>query len=265
MSARSSANPATLALLSSLCLLAAMIAVVEVGRRLGIRYARARDANVSVGVGSVESGILALLGLVVAFTFYGAGNRFDARRQLIVDEANAIGTAYLRVDALPESAQPSLRDDFRKYLDARLAIYDSLPDLRAAYAHRARSVDLQRAIWGQVVAGCQRADAHPSTCFLIVPAVNVMIDISTKQTMAALAHPPLVIFALEFWLAICASLIAGFATAASKPRRWLHTIGFTVMLASAIYITLDLEYPRFGYVQIRDFDQALRDVRTTMR
>jgi hypothetical protein len=264
MAAASSINPATLALLSAIGLLFAMIAMIEVGRRLGMRY-RARDENVGVGVGSVESGVLALLGLVVAFTFSGAGSRFDMRRRLVVDEANAIGTAYLRVDALPRDAQPSLRDAFRNYLDERLATYDSLPDLKAAYAHRARSIELQRAIWGQTVAGCQRSDAHPSTCFLLVPSVNAMIDLATSRTMAAQIHPPLVLFALEFWLAICASVIAGFAMAASKRRRWLHTLGFTVMLATAIYITLDLEYPRFGYLQLRDFDQALREVRAGMR
>ena len=264
MSAITSANPLTLAVLSALGLLLAMIAMIEVGRRLGIRY-RTRDANVGIGVASVESGVLALLGLVVAFTFSGAGTRFDMRRKLIVDEANAIGTAYLRIDALPKDAQPSLRDEFRKYVDSRLASYAKLPDQNAAYAAHQRSIELQAAIWREAVAGCQRSDAHPSTCFLLIPAVNAMIDLATSRTMAAQMHPPMILFALEFWLAICASVIAGFAMAASNSRRWLHTLGFTVMLATAIYITLDLEYPRFGLMQIRDFDAVLRDVRAGMR
>ncbi len=72
------------------------------------------------------------MGLLIAFTFSGALTRFDARRVQAVDEANAIGTAYLRVDLLPAAAQPKLREAFRSYADARIATYRKLPDVAAA-------------------------------------------------------------------------------------------------------------------------------------
>ena len=56
------------------------------------------------------------MGLLIAFTFYGAGFRFDARRNLLVREANAIGTTYLRLDLLPPDTQPELRQEFRTYV-----------------------------------------------------------------------------------------------------------------------------------------------------
>jgi hypothetical protein len=68
------------------------------------------------------------MGLLIAFTFYGAETRFETRRSLIVDEANAIATAYLRLDLLPEDAQPELRENFREYVKSRLAIYQKIPD-----------------------------------------------------------------------------------------------------------------------------------------
>jgi len=161
--------------------------------------------------------------------------------------------------------QPRLRDDFRQYLDARLETYRSLPDLRAAGVHLARSITLQRAIWGQALAGCQRRDAHPSACFIVLPAINAMIELTTTRTMATAIHPPMDIFGLLFWLSSCAALIAGFGMAASKRRRWLHAIVYTVMLTTAVYTTLDLEYPRFGYIQVSAFDQLLRELRAYMQ
>src|SRR4029450_9724606 len=86
-----------------------------------------------------------------ADTFSGAAARFDARRQLIVEEANAIGTAYLRLDMLPEKDQPALRDTFRKYVDARLPAYQKLPDIRAARAVLAVATKLQGEIWRDAV------------------------------------------------------------------------------------------------------------------
>jgi len=66
------------------------------------------------GAGAVEGSVFGLLGLLIAFTFSGAAFRFDARRQLAVEETNAIGTAYLRLDLLPADKQPALRDSFRR-------------------------------------------------------------------------------------------------------------------------------------------------------
>ena len=113
----------------------------------------------------MDGAVFALLGLLVAFTFSGAASRFDARRHLIVEETNAIGTAYLRLDLLPASAQPALRDLFRRYLDSRLEVYRKLPDLDAAKAELARSTQLQGEIWSQAVAaGGWRARRPPPRC-----------------------------------------------------------------------------------------------------
>jgi hypothetical protein len=99
---------------------------------------------------------------------------------------------------------------------------------------------------------------------VLLPALNSMIDITTTRTMMSQTHPPNVIYGLLFWLALCSAIIAGYGMAASGYRRWVHTIGFTMVLTAAIYITLDLEYPRFGQVQVRAFDQVLREVRANM-
>ena len=111
-----------------------MILLLELGRRLGRRRQGRDEEGARAGLGAVEGAVFTLLGLLIAFTFSGAASRFDMRRQLIGQEANAIGTAWLRLDLLPAQAQPELRDLFRRYLDLRLAAYRKMPDVEAALA-----------------------------------------------------------------------------------------------------------------------------------
>jgi hypothetical protein len=101
---------------------ASTLILLVVGRRIGVRK-RALDAEgAGAGLGAVEGAVFGLMGLLLAFTFSAAASRFEVRRQLIVQETNAIGTAYLRLDLLPQADQPKLREDFRSYVDARLSV-----------------------------------------------------------------------------------------------------------------------------------------------
>src|SRR4029450_724060 len=111
-------------------------------------------------------------GLLIAFTFSGATARFDARRQLIVEETNNIGTAYLRLDVLPADFQPPLRESFRRYLDSRIETYRKIPDLAACPAARARGNQLQREIWRQAVDAVQADGAALAGPLLLPPALG---------------------------------------------------------------------------------------------
>src|SRR4026209_34949 len=113
------------ALLFALGLFLAMLGAMEIGRRIGVRRLQLDSHGSRVGESAVEGAIFALLGLLVAFTFSGAASRLDARRQLIVEEPNDIGPACLRLRFLPVSAQLTLREQCRQYVDARLAFYKS--------------------------------------------------------------------------------------------------------------------------------------------
>ena len=120
-----------------------MLILLEVGRRIGIRRLAKDPDGARAGFGAIEGAVLALLGLLLAFTVTGAGSRFDARRNLIVEETNAIGTAYLRLDMLPTAAQPALRESFRRYVVARLDVYRKLQDVTAAKEELDRGAKLQ--------------------------------------------------------------------------------------------------------------------------
>ncbi len=216
------------------------------------------------GVGAVDGAVFALLGLLIAFTFSGATARFDTRRQLIVEETNDIGTAYLRVDLLPGDAQPGMRELFRRYLDIRIEVYRKLPDIAAAYGELAKAVQLQTEIWRRAVTASQAPGAAPAAPMLLLPALNAMIDITTTQVMATQMHPPVIIFVMLFGMALAASLLAGYGMTGSKKRSRFHMLGFALVLAVAVYVILDIEYPRLGLIRVDAFDQALIDLRQSM-
>src|SRR5512134_3830379 len=155
-------NFAPSAALFTLGLFLGMLVLLEIGRRIGVRRMAKDSEGARVGVGAVDGAVFALLGLLIAFTFSGAASRFDARRQLIVEETNNIGTAYLRLDLLPASAQPAIRENFRRYLDSRLEVYRKLPDIAAAKAELAKAIMLQEEIWRHAVAATRVDGAQPA-------------------------------------------------------------------------------------------------------
>jgi len=240
-----------------------MLVLLEMGRRIGARRAERDPEKATAGLSAVDGAVFGLMGLLVAFSFSGAAARFDARRHLIVEETNDIGTAYLRLDLLPASAQPALRESFRRYVDARLAIYRKLTDIEAAKEELAHATRLQNEIWSQAVSACRAAES-PATTTLVLSALNTMIDITTTRTMAMQMHPPTSIFVMLFGLALASALLAGYGMAAGKARSWLHMCGFAAIVALAVYVILDLEYPRLGFIRLDAFDQALVELRESM-
>jgi len=249
----------------TLGLLIAMLVLLEVGRRAGKRR-MARDPEwARAGAGVVDGAVFGLLGLMVAFAFSGAASRFDSRRQLIVEETNTIGTAYLRLDLLAPDAQVTLRENFRRYLDNRLAVYRKLPDIAAAYQELAKGEEIQREIWRQSVAASRAPGASPAAPMLLLPALNAMFDIATTRTLAAQIHPPLIIYIMLFALAMISALLAGYGMAASKERNSIHAACYALVIAVAVYVILDIEFPRLGLIQVESFDQALSDLRNSMK
>ena len=247
----------------ALTMFAGMLACAEVGRRVARRRATHDPDGAWHGTGVVDAAIFGLFGLVIAFTFSGAASRFDTRRNLIVEEVNAIGTAYLRLDILPAEAQPGLRDSFRRYLDARIQVYHKYPDAAAVAAELEDVKRVESQIWTQALAA--ERNSAPAARLLLLPALNQMFDISTKRTMAMNMHPPTAIYAMLFGLALIASTIAGYGMARAESRAWFHVIGLAAVVAIVAYVILDIEHPRLGFIRIDALDRALVDLRASMQ
>lgn len=245
-------------------LLFGMLFFVEVGwRQRKRRDVLGREGT--SGFGAVEGAVFALFGLMVAFSFSGAVSRFDSRRALITEEANDIGTAYLRIELLAPDDQPAMKGLFKDYLDSRLEAYRKLPDLAAAQAELNRSSAIQGEIWKQAVVRSRSEGAHPDAGKLMLPAINQMIDITTTRTMAARTHPPAILFYLLLLLGLGQSLVAGYSMASANRRSWVHLLAFTTVTVLVVYVIVDLEFPRFGLIRIDQYDQVLVDVRNSMK
>lgn len=252
----------TVFLTAALC--AGMVVLLEVGRRIGVRRITSDPEGAKAGTGAIDGAVFALLGLLIAFTFSGATSRFDERRNLIIEETNDVGTAYLRLDLLPASTQPPLRELFRQYLDARLETYEQLPDHEAAKASYDRSLALQEDIWQQAVAAARMPEAPVAANTLLLPALNQMFDITTTRTAKMKMHPPPVIFAMLFGMVLISALLAGFGMAHGKSRSWIHIIGFTLTMALAVNVIINIEFPRKGLIRVDEFDQSLWELRKSM-
>ncbi len=258
-------NLVFVALIAGVCWFVLTLAAAEVGRRVGVARLAGHAGELAKGSGSAEAALFALFGLLIAFTFSGAASRFEDRRHLIADEANAIGTAYLRLDLLPSGAQPPLRELFRRYVDVRYTVYRQSGDDTATRAKLDESAELQAAIWRMASSAVQEQGTPPSTTTLLLGSLNEMIDITTTREMATRNHPPLAIFLLLGGLSLVCALFVGYGTSQNPARSWLHTVTFAAIVSLTVYVIIDLEVPRLGLIRVDSADEVIAELRESMQ
>jgi hypothetical protein len=229
-------------------LLLLLLLCLEVGFRIGGRARGAGEPKEGGQLGAIQGGTLGLLALLLAFSFGGAATRFMERQDLIVQEANAIGTAYLRADMLDEPYRSNLRADLCRYVEHRVRATArgrggiSPEDLREV-------ARLQDRIWNSASAGVA---ARPTSMLAVLAPVNEVIDLHSTRLAAARKHIP----GLVLWLLIVCSAMSlidiGYGCGLARRRSWLMTSSLAVLLAASLWTTIDLEYPRAGLIQLDD-------------
>jgi len=235
--------------------------------RVGFHHARRRlqvAEEDGTSVNSVHGAVYALLGLLIAFTFAGATERFNGRRTLVIDEANAIGTAYLRLDLLPGQIQPALRDRFRRYLDTRLETHTQLASSPEGRAANARATALQGEIWAEARAG-SIASSQPSCAMLLLPALNSMFDLAATRVAVHELHPPMTIYGMIIGLTWVSGLLLGHTLAGMKGRHRLHAVIYSGVIAVTFFVIMDIEHPREGLIRVDNDDAVLHSVRDSMK
>lgn len=238
------------------CLLfALLLAAIYAGRAIGLK--RANRADELPGTGAINGAVFALLGLILAFSFSGAASRFEHRRDLIVAEANAVGTAFLRIDLMPADARPALRDAFKRYIASRIAVYDQIGNEAAFGRELRRSAAIQNEIWALAVAAGKRPEAAPGSNQSLLPALNEMIDLTATRAFATMMHPPEVIHFMLIGLATISGFLAGLGLAADRRWPFVHPVSFALIMTGAIYVTIDLEYPRAGFIRVDNFEDTV--------
>jgi hypothetical protein len=257
------AEPPPVALLVA-ALFISMVALLITGHRMGLRRLGLETEQERIGIVSIESAIFGLMGLMLAFTYSGAAQRFEDRRAISIQEANAIGTAYLRIDLLPEAARPALRDKVKRYAQGTLAAYNALPNAAAYTQGLSRARALQGEIWSDAIAALR--EAPPVASQLVLPPLNEMFDLSTAHEALVRVHTPGAILAALIVLALICSLLAGYGLAGAKAwSRYLHMAGFAFVITGIVYIVVDYDYPRYGFIRIDSVDAALASTLAGMK
>lgn len=241
-------------------LFCAMVAAAVAGHRLAVARLRRPDAADAPGTSAIDAAVLGLLGLLVAFWFSSAGTRLDVRRGLIVEEANAIGTAWLRLDLLPDDVRDQVRDLFRSYVDVRLAQAPGRPPVGSPRQLDDELAAHRRAIWGRAVEAAPRC-LTPQGHAILLDSLNGMFDAGTRHQAFTNAHTPTAILVLLVVVAACSAALAGHDMGGRRAFDWLHAVVFAGVVAVTIWVIYDLEMPRYGMIRVDSFDRTIRDVR----
>lgn len=225
--------------------LAAAVFAGIAARRLSDRRDAARDAPVAEGLeGVMVSAVLGLMALFMGFTFSLVLNRFDDRRSLVLQEANAIGTVYLRAQLLEQPHRARIGELLIRYTDTRIAL---------AKGSRGQTTDLMAGndrlltdLWAATVAAYPSM-REPGLSGRFLESMNALIDLDTSRKMARLVHVPAPVYLVLFVFLAAAVAILGYL---SVERRGKVVLALVVTLLSlALLLILDVDRPTGGGIQ----------------
>ncbi len=240
-------------------LITLFLLAAEVGFRGGRRHGR-RAADRGPQIGTIQGALLGLLALLLGFSFAMAQSRYDARRALVVDEANAIGTAYLRAQLLPRPEAQEIADALRRYVDVRLMRLREHVDeltLREALEESERLHDY---LWARAVKAAQQ-DPRPSTS-LFIASLNEVIDVHTERLAAFRQHVPESVLLLLYFVAAVAMAVTGYAAGLGDQRSLGPTVATAILIAIVIVVIMDLDRPRRGLITVSQ--QSMMDLRDSL-
>ena len=220
---------------------------------LGLRRAHEPHQD---ALGPVGTSLLALLGLLLAFSVSAAWNRYHDRLELVIDEANAIGTLQLRLDLLPSEKQASARNALRTYVQSRIAANQRLA---AGGGSAPPDQGPAKQLWSTVFSGVQPL-TNPADRSLLVQSLNETLDLAAKRRVQASTHIPLSLALVLGLTSLVSAFLVG-RELASQPAS-LKRVGwaFMVCVAATLFSIFDLEDPRMGFIRVDNADQLLVEI-----
>jgi hypothetical protein len=233
---------------------------LEVGFRMGRRAAKRGHAAADRSqVGTIQASALGLLALLVGFSFAGSYSRFVAREELVVSEANAIGTALLRADLLDTQTRPQMHALFAQYVDTRVDLLRAVRPERCDEASRAGQA-LHPRLWETAV-GATRGS--PQLAMLVLPPINDVIDLHSTLGAALRRHVPLLVTGSLLLCAVLSMIATGYGSGLSGKRINMLNLALALLIATSLWITLDLDAPRMGLIRMSiepmlDLQRSLR-------
>jgi hypothetical protein len=230
-----------------------LFVILVVAARIGYWSGRrARDDDMERSRAATwQTALLALAGLLIGFTFSMAESRFDTRKQLLLAEANSIGTTYLRTRMLTDTSGEELRTLLRRYVDARLAFIGAGVDRQRIDETLRQSSALESQIWSRVVAVGQ---SQPTSLMasLLVQATNDMFDAGSAHAAAVERPLPPTVFMVLVLATAAAMASIGFSCGLEKRTSPHGMIVLPVLLGLVVLLVFDLAHPRLGFLRASD-------------
>lgn len=226
----------------------------EVGFRLG-RWWQDREPGEQEGpTGVIVGGLLGLMAFLLAVTMAMADDRFDARRGLVLAEANAISTAYLRADYLAQPERDQLKELLREYLVERVATNDQADVL----AKVERSAAIHQEMWA-IVAAAAQSGYLPDLMSSLGEVLTDISDLAEERVVAGLyARVPETVLLLLLGGSVLSLVMLGYSAGLSRRRSLLSAVVLIVALGAVIALVIDLDRPQDGFLEVSQ--QALLDI-----
>lgn len=232
-----------------LVFLVVLVAGAQLAHGLGRRLADRADEVLRSQVSTMQAALLGLLGLMLAFSFALASSRFDTRRELVVEESNAIGTSWLRAALLPEPQRTEVRELLRRYVDLRIELQSERIDRERLGEAVARAKALQDQFWNRTVE-VAREQPRSVTLGLLLDSLNQTIDLQEKRIIAFHARVPPLILLLLLLVSIAAVGAESLGFGLAGRPHLLATAVLSLLIAAIITVVVDLDGPQSGWIRV---------------
>ena len=238
-----------------------LVALAELGFRAGLRLFVKKDEPRKGQIGAIQGAVLGMLALLLGFTFSMAVARYENRRDLVLREANAIGTTYLRASFLPETNAKAIEDLLRHYVDARLSFYTAGSDAAKITLAESETARLQRELWSHTVDAAKEAPSPITATF--INALNETIDLDATRLNALRSRVPSAVWLLLVIVAGAGCYTSGYGAGASGERTGFSAWMLPLLIAVVITIIADFDRPRCGLIGISQ--QPLLDLKESLQ
>lgn len=223
-----------------------LLVLAEVGYRFGA-FSRKKNPEAAQGhSGSVQGAVLGLLGLLLGFSFAMAVGRFDARRALVVEEANFIGTTWLRTDFLPGPYKGQVRDLLVRYTQLKVEAFDSSSDNEELERSRDEIAEIHQQLWQN--AADASVERNTPVLATFITSLNETLDLDSLRKAALRNHVPGAVWLLLLLVAGCGAWASGYGSGTVGVRSTFNQFLFPLLIAVVITLIADIDRTHKGLI-----------------
>lgn len=238
-----------------------LLAISEAGYRIGLRLFSAHDEARRSQIGGVQGAMLGLLGLLLGFTFSMGVSRYELRRDLVLKEANAIGTTWLRAGLLPEAQRGPVKELLRRYVDVRVRTQARGSDMAQVAEGLRQSAEIESEIWRHAEAAAKEAPTPITATFIVT--LNEMIDTDAERITAHRNTIPAGVWYMLLVVAASGCLTSAYGSGAQGARSAFTSLFLPLLISVVIVLIFDMMNTHQGVVSIDQ--QPMLDLQRSMQ